>query len=147
MKKVSFVIIVLGIAFTACKKSKVEEPSPESISPAVGLWKGKYYLNTNIFLGYDVIYLFRKDGTMGVYNGTDTTTASAKGIGIWKLVPPTDIVSEYYYIGSPTNFFSSKIGADALYTVAIAAKWGTGKLISNPNSFVESGGFSSFRKQ
>jgi hypothetical protein len=140
MKKIILAATVITIVFTACKKSKVEEPEP---TPAlVGLWKGKYYLNTNVFLGYDVIYLFRKDGTMRVYNGADTSTATVKGDGIWKLTLPTDIVSEYTYVGSPTNYFSTKISADKDFTVAVAAKWGTGKLISNPIGFVENGGLS-----
>jgi hypothetical protein len=135
MKKILLAATIVSLAFTACKKSKTEEPI--SVPKFIGLWKGTF--NSGASSAGDVIYYFKNDGTMRVYNGVDTATATAKGTGVWVLQPPTTIVSEYTYTSSSTSFFSSKIIADADYTVGIAALWGTGKLISSPATYIEKG--------
>jgi hypothetical protein len=137
MRKLLLAATMMSLAFTACKKSKTEEPVPAPVPKFIGLWKGTFRINGGS-VG-DVIYYFKNDGTMRVYNGVDTASAAAKGSGIWVLQPPTTIVSEYTYTSSSTSFFSSKIFADADYTVGVATQWGTGKLISSPATYIEKG--------
>jgi hypothetical protein len=79
MKKILLAAAIITIAFTACKKSKVEEPAAPTI---FGFWKGKYAIGANT-PSLDIIYLVNPDNTIRVYNGTDTATASVRGIGSW----------------------------------------------------------------
>jgi hypothetical protein len=136
MKKILFTAAIITIAFTACKKSKVEEPAPVPIPKYIGLWKGTYSNAGGGIIG-DVIHYYKNDGTVRVFNGSDTSTATVKGVGIWKFMPGNEIHSEYTYTGSPSNFFSTKIGPDTDYTVTVFGRWGTGKIISSPNTFVD----------
>lgn len=56
--------------FSACKKDKDDRPSIH------GLWVGKYGdMTTYPTMGY--VVLFRTNGTVRVYDGSDTTTAFA----------------------------------------------------------------------
>jgi hypothetical protein len=69
------VITVLAIA-SSCKKSS-NSPAPKSV---VGYWVGDYGSGTATpSEGY--AFLFRTNGTVRVYNNSDTTTAlAAEGI-------------------------------------------------------------------
>jgi hypothetical protein len=134
MKKLLFALIITALTFAACKKSK----TPEAIPKYIGLWKGKYYNAGGGIIG-DVIHYYKNDGTVRVYNGADTSTATIKGVGIWKFMPSNEIHSEYTYLSAPSTFFSTKIGPDLDYIFTVFARWGTGKVISNPSTFIDNG--------
>jgi hypothetical protein len=69
MYKYIFAAILFPLFFSACSKKTV--PAPINV---VGLWRGKSSNvgNSNID---DVYYLFRSNGTVRYFLGTDTTTA------------------------------------------------------------------------
>jgi hypothetical protein len=61
---------MLLVIFTACKKDKDDQSS------IPGLWKGKYG-NTTDYPNKGYAVLFRTNGTIRVYDGSDTATAYA----------------------------------------------------------------------
>jgi hypothetical protein len=79
MKKLMLTAIIFTIAFTACKKNKVEEPVPAPAPTVVGLWKGNINTVTPLAL-----YL-KSDNSINVYNSLDTaaTLANGRGTGTW----------------------------------------------------------------
>jgi hypothetical protein len=133
MKKILFIAAIIIIAFAACKKSKVEEPVP-AVPTHLGLWKGKYSLTLNTQPTENVLYLFRQDGTMRVYNGLDTLTATQKGDGIWIKSPNTARLyfCQYAYIGAPTSFFSMGFLGNESFTETTEGIWYIGQVITNP---------------
>jgi hypothetical protein len=78
MKQILSTAIILCISFTACKKSKTEEPSPAAT--VVGLWKGNIGTSNN-----PLALNLKADNTLNVYNNLDTgaTTAGGRGTGTW----------------------------------------------------------------
>ena len=148
MKKITLIIIIAAITFTACKKSKVEEPVAAPTPTVVGLWKGKYSLTTTSPLNQDVIYYFKGNGNIYVYNGTDTTTASQKGQGFWVLstfsgaASIKSVVATYYYFSTPSTEFTIRFYADKNFTKSNNPSddsWGIGSFILNPLDLVPSG--------
>jgi hypothetical protein len=135
MKKILLATAIIIIAFTACKKSSAETPVPAAPTH-LGLWKGKYSLTTNTQPTENVLYLFRQDGTMRVYNGLDTLTATQKGDGIWIKSPNTARVyfCQYAYVGTPTSFFSMGFEGNETFTESTSGTWYIGEVITNPTN-------------
>ena len=88
MKKLTYaslVFLVVGIAFTSCKKDKDETPE----TTIVGLWNGKYSKNpTPTDFAHNYAALFRSNGTMLLFYmdpAPDTTFAVNKIEGSYTL--------------------------------------------------------------
>jgi hypothetical protein len=135
MKKILLATAIITIAFTACKKSSTETPAPAAPTH-LGLWKGKYSVSTTTQPTENVLYLFRQDGTMRVYNGLDTLTATQKGGGIWTRSLYTDRIyfCQYAYIGAPTSFFSMRFEGNETFTESTNGTWYIGEVITNPTN-------------
>jgi hypothetical protein len=88
LKPMCLVLLAIGI-FTACKKDKDDKPT------IVGLWKGKYGGTTNYpHISYAI--LFRSNGTVRVFDGTDTTTAQ-KAEGTYTVTGGSTVNTTYSY--------------------------------------------------
>lgn len=104
MNKFIVAIIACSFIFISCKKESC--PAPESPT-LVGLWQGKYG-GTTVYptMGYSA--LFRSNGTVRIFDGTDTATAS-KAEGAYTLSGST-VTATYTYLGSgPQYSFSATV--------------------------------------
>jgi hypothetical protein len=104
MKKLVLMAIIFTVAFTACKKSKTEEPAPANT--VVGLWKGNINTATPLAL-----YL-KADNSINVYNSLDTATTLANGRGTGTWTKTNSIVNVTYKFTQQAN---------VTYTGALAA--------------------------
>ncbi len=134
MKK-TIMLSIIGISiigfFSACKKS---DPSPT----IVGFWAGKYsFNNTNPSHGY--AFLFRSNGTVRVFDASDTTTLTnaSKAEGTYSISGST-VTATYKYTGASSSF-STSCTVNMQYTF-LSGTWGT-----TPS--VTSGGFFYLVKQ
>ncbi len=95
MKKISFCLII-GSLLISCQKSKTD------IAPSLfGTWKGKFGIGANVSPNQDVIFEFKDDGTMLIYNGADKTTATTKGTGTYVTIDGfKEISCKYMYTGN-----------------------------------------------
>jgi hypothetical protein len=129
-KNSAFAMLLLAaiLSFTSCEKDDdVPAPAPPSI---VGLWKGKYggvavYPNS----GYTM--LFRSNGSVRVFDGTDTTTAS-KAEGTYTISGST-VTTNYTYLTSPSTF-STSATFNSIYTF-MEGTWGSGAATSGSGQF------------
>jgi hypothetical protein len=152
MKKLMLAAIIFTIAFTACKKSKLEEPISTPIPSLIGLWKGKFSADLNTQPTQDVIFYFKQAGVVRVFNGLDTTTASQKADGTWTIQIGaifggggfgTMVNVEYSYPIAPTVYYSTRFQSDENLTKSISPtiwdQWGLGRVYYNLNSFTPKG--------
>jgi hypothetical protein len=152
MKKLLLTTAIITIAFTACKKSSVEEPLPAQIPTIVGLWKGKFSVSLTTQPTQDVIYNFKSNGTVEVYNGTDIATATAKANGFWNIIKGAIfggggygalVNVEYTYSTAPTVYYSTRFQPDENQTKSISPtiwdQWGTGRVYYDLSSFTPKG--------
>ena len=116
------------ISFTSCEKDD-DVPAPAAPS-IVGLWKGKYgavaSYPTN---GYTM--LFRSNGTVRVFDGTDTTIAS-KAEGTYSI-SGTIVTTNYTYLTSP-NTYSTSATFNSIYTF-MEGTYGAGAATSGSGQF------------
>jgi hypothetical protein len=151
MKKTLFATAIACLVFIACQKNKDPAPAPKTVPSVAGLWKGKYNLTKNGPITENVIYNLKKDGTMRVYNGSDTTTANPKGSGEWTKLEYTKnlflIRSQYAYQSDPKAFFSILFITDTTYTQSIEGLWYTGQILYDPSKTVSQGELTLFKSK
>lgn len=118
MKKLLYLLVLALIAttFYSCEDDDVT-PTPS----IVGYWLGSYkYLGTSTEFGYAM--LFRSDGTVRVYNGSDTT-----------ILGPTEKAEGTYIISDSVRINFSYIPNPELSAAA--------KLYTNDNEMVGTFGY------
>jgi len=116
-------IAVSAIIFSACKKEKHDDPS------IVGFWKGKYGGTSNYpNLGYAL--LFRSNGTVRVFDGSDTATAG-KAEGTYTVIGST--VNLTYTYGTSGTYSASATANSGLNF--LEGTWGSGTNITNGGRF------------
>lgn len=115
MNKLIIALLVCSFVFISCKKDK----APETAS-IVGFWKGKWG-NGDAYPVYGYAALFRANGTVRVFDGADTATAS-KAEGTY-TVAGTTVTANYTYTGSSSPLAISAI-VDAKFTF-LEGTWGT----------------------
>jgi len=116
------------LSFTSCEKDDDVTPAP---APSiVGLWKGKYGgVSSYPTSGYTM--LFRSNGTVRVFDGTDTTTAS-KAEGTYNI-SGTTVTTNYTYLSSgPT--YSTSATFNSIYTF-MEGTYGAGAATSGSGQF------------
>lgn len=117
------------LVFLSCKKSSDPAPAPD---PAyVGFWKGKYGNGATAYPANGYAFLFRKDGTVRVFNNTDTTVA-AKAEGIYSMLG-TAVNTTYTYIVGGAQY-STVTSIDPNYTFQ-EGSWGSGTNTTNGGKF------------
>lgn len=123
LSKTLFVIALCTLIFSACKKEKHDNPS------IVGFWKGKYGGVSNYpSVGYAL--LFRNNGTVRVFDGSDTATAS-KAEGTYTVVGST-VTLTYLYSGSGS--LSASATANSGWNF-VEGTWGYGTNTTNGGRF------------
>ena len=121
MNKFIIAVIACSFVFISCKKDK----GPEAAS-IVGFWKGKWG-SADSYPAYGYAALFRANGTVRVFDGADTATAS-KAEGTY-TVSGTTVTSSYLYQGASTPILiSAKV--DAKFTF-LEGTWGNSPSSTN----------------
>ena len=116
------------LSFTSCEKDSDVTPAP---TPSIiGLWKGKYGgVASYPTSGYAM--LFRNNGTVRVFDGSDTTTAS-KAEGTY-AISGTTVTTNYTYLGAgPT--YSTSATFNSIYTF-MEGTYGSGVATSGSGQF------------
>ena len=123
MKKLFGALLLGSIVLVSCKKESC--PAPESPT-IVGFWTGKYgSVSAYPTLGYSA--LFRSNGTVRFYDGTDTTTAS-KAEGTYTVSGST-VTSTYNYLSGGSQF-SVSATVDSKFTF-LEGTYGSGLNTTN----------------
>jgi hypothetical protein len=130
MKKILLATAIITIAFTACKKSSVETPTPAAPTH-LGLWKGKYSVSNSTQPTLPVFALLTQDGKVKIYNGADTATAIKSLGGIWSLTAGNIIQLVYQMPGVNVENFILFVANDNFTgnKPTETAFWGTGNII------------------
>lgn len=116
------------VFFTSCKK---DDPAPAPTDPAhVGLWKGKYG-NTTSYPSSSYAMLLRNNGTVRVFDGSDTATAS-KAEGTYTL-SGTTVNATYTYLPSGPQY--STTATLNSKTTFMEGTWGPGTTPSGSGKF------------
>lgn len=118
--KLLFLLMVIGmiaVSLTACKK---DDPAPG----LTGFWTGKYG-NGNAYPTSGYAFLLRKDGTIRVFNDSDTTKASVTPAeGIYSFLGST-LTAKYTYLGAGGTTFSVSAQVNDQFTF-MEGTWGPG---------------------
>jgi hypothetical protein len=126
MNKFIVAVIASSLIFISCKKDK----APETPS-IVGFWKGKWG-SSDAYPTYGYAALFRTNGTVRVFDGADTATAS-KAEGTYS-VSGTTVTSTYLYQGATTPILISAT-VDAKFTF-LEGTWGTSPSSTNGGKWI-----------
>jgi hypothetical protein len=129
-KNLFFALVALTsvLLFSSCKK---DDPAPASTDPAyVGLWKGKYGVGTSA-PNYGYAFLFRNNGTVRVFNSSDTATAG-KAEGTFSVTGST-VTTTYKYITAGDQYSTTAV-MDTKSTF-IEGTWGSGTNTTNGGKF------------
>ena len=97
--------LLISVTFTDCKKDK-------SDPPIVGLWVGKYGGSLTTYPTSGFTMLFRSNGTVRVFDGTDTS-AAGKAEGTY-TVSGTTVTTTYAY--SASTSYATTATVDAKFT-------------------------------
>ena len=117
MNKFFIAVIVSSLIFISCKKESCPAPETPSI---VGFWKGKWG-SSDAYPTNGYAALFRSNGSVRIYDGADTATAS-KAEGLY-TVAGTTVTATYTYTGSSSPLAISAT-VDAKFTF-LEGTWGT----------------------
>lgn len=116
--KLLFIVIgIIAVSLSACKKN---DPAPG----LTGFWTGKYGSGNNYPTnGY--AFLFRSDGTVRVFNDSDTTNAAVtRAEGIYSFLGST-VTAKYTYLNAGGSTFSVTGAVNSQFTF-IEGTWGPG---------------------
>ncbi len=129
MKKsiLSLAAIIMVSTFMACKKSDSTPTDPAH----VGLWKGKYGGTSN-YPSNGYAMLLRNNGTVRVFDGSDTTTAG-KAEGTY-TISGTSINATYTYVAAGGSTFSTAATINSKSTF-IEGTWGSGTNTTNGGKY------------
>jgi hypothetical protein len=105
----------------------VKDPAPAPAPSINGLWKGKYGNGATTYPTAGYSFLYRSNGTVRVFDGTDTSTAS-KAEGTYTITGTT-VNSTYTYLPAGSTF-STTATFNTAFTF-IEGTWGNGTNTSN----------------
>ncbi len=110
MKKTILIAIIAIVTFTACKKSKTEEPT--ALPTVVGLWKGAINTVTPLAL-----YL-KSNNTIDVFNSLDTaaTLANGRGTGTWSQANGTTVNVNYKFNQQIGTVYTGTLTVNTTFT-------------------------------
>jgi hypothetical protein len=131
MKRVSIFLaatICLSFIFISCKKSSDAAPADPGY---VGLWKGKYGNGATTYPTLGYAFLFRNDGTVRVFNDTDTSIAT-KAEGTYSITGAA-VTATYKYISNSSQY-SVAATIDPKFTFQ-EGTWGTGTNTTNGGKY------------
>jgi hypothetical protein len=132
--KIKFLAIasIIAIVFASCSKDNNDTVlTPVTPTPApsmVGLWKGKYGNGATTYPTSGYAFLFRADGTVRVFNSTDTATAG-KAEGTYTKSGAT-VTCTYTYIAPSSGTYATSAAVDANFTF-VEGTWGSGTNTTN----------------
>jgi hypothetical protein len=129
MKKNLFFALVALTSVLLLSSCKKDNPAPTDPAYA-GLWKGKYGVGTSA-PGYGYAFLFRNNGTVRVFNDSDTATAS-KAEGTFSVTGST-VTTTYKYITAGDQYSTTAV-MDTKSTF-IEGTWGSGSNTTNGGKF------------
>ncbi len=130
LKNPAFAILSLATILTFASCEKDDDVTPAPAPSIVGLWKGKYgAVGDYPTLGYTM--LFRSNGTVRVFDGTDTTIAS-KAEGTYSISGST-VTTNYTYL-STTNTYSTSATFNSIYTF-MEGTYGSGAVTTGGGQF------------
>ena len=118
MKKIFFLSAILlsaSVMFTSCEK---DDPDPTPTH--VGYWKGKYG-GTTAYPALPWSMLLRSNGTVRVYDGSDTTAAS-KAEGTYSISGSTLTTTYTYLTGGNSYSTSATLNSQKTF---MEGTWGT----------------------
>jgi hypothetical protein len=132
MKKNLFFALVALTSVLLLSSCKKDDPTPASTDPAyVGLWKGKYGSGASAYPSSGYSFLFRKDGTVRVFDGADTATAG-KAEGTYSI-SGSIVNTTYKYITGGYQY--STAATMDLKTSFLEGTWGSGTNTTNGGKF------------
>jgi hypothetical protein len=120
--KFALAIALLSVTLIACKKDKDDDPT------ITGLWLGKYSSSSTSYPTLGYAFLFRKDGTVRVFNSSDTAAASGKAEGTYQVAGNKVTCNYTYVIGAGT--YSSEAIVNSMFTF-MEGSWGNGSSTTN----------------
>jgi hypothetical protein len=130
MKKFIFLIwaaLSSSILLSSCKKENPPAP-PASIT---GFWKGKFGFGPTTYPDQRYAFLFRSDGTVRVFDNTDTSNAAiAEGT---YAVNSSIVTTTYTYLNT-TSQYSTKSFIYPQFTF-MEGTWGVGQDEVNGGKF------------
>lgn len=97
----------------------------------VGFWKGKYGSGTTAYPTSGYSFLFRSNGTVRVFDGSDTTSAN-KAEGTYSITGAA-VAATYTYVGT-TSQFSIAATIDPRYSFQ-EGTWGSGANTTNGGKY------------
>lgn len=123
---------LVALALTSCSKDNNDTAvTPVTTTPPpsmAGLWKGKYGNGATTYPTSGYAFLFRANGTVRVFNSTDTATAG-KAEGTY-IKSGATVTATYTYLAPSTGTFSTSAAVDANYTF-VEGTWGSGTNTTN----------------
>lgn len=123
--RITFMMVLTIAILAACKKSN-DTPA----NSVTGFWMGKYGGITGYpSIGYN--FLFRKDGTVRVYTGNDTSGGS-KAEGTYAVLGSTITTKYTYLVGAST--YSASASVNNKYSF-MEGTWGTGTSTTDGGRF------------
>lgn len=127
MKKTILPVLLIFFSMAVISCSKDDTPPPSD--PAhVGLWKGKYGNGATTYPNQGYAMLLRNNGTIRVFDGADTATAS-KAEGTYTLTG-TSFSTTYTYLIPGGSTFSTVAVFDSKFTF-MEGTWGSGTNTTN----------------
>ena len=127
-KKMLFAVLAASVMIaSSCKKSSTTTTDPGY----VGLWKGKYGSGATTYPTNAYQFLFRNNGTVRVFDGADTATAT-KAEGTYTISGST-VNTTYTYLGGGSTY-STTTTMDPKFTFQ-EGSWGSGTNTSNGGKF------------
>lgn len=121
--KICYLLLISATVFISCKKDKADKPS------LIGMWKGKYGGGT-AYPNVPWTILFRDNGTLRVFDGSDTTTA-LKAEGTY-TVAGTTVTTFYKYASSQVYSTSATINPNMTFQ---EGTYGSGGDVTNGGRF------------
>lgn len=128
-------VLLSGMLFLAVSTAILSSCKKDKAAPAtlVGLWQGKYS-EGELYPNNGYTFLFRGDGTVRVFNGTDTTNeAVGRAEGIYSILGST-VNTKYTYSGIGGTTFSTRSTVNDKFTFQ-EGTWGAGENTSGRGRF------------
>ena len=124
--KMTCAFLAVSLLAVSCSKDNDDDSTPT----ITGFWSGAYGNGTSIPT-LDYAFLFRTDGTVRVFNNSDTTAAT-KAEGTY-TISGVNVNTTYSYIGQ-TTVYNTKAIANESFT-QMNGQWGSGTSTSSGGTF------------
>lgn len=131
MKVLRATAMTLPLILLAALGGCDDDPTGPDPTTIVGFWTGKYG-SGNDYPTAGYAFLFANDGTVSVWDGTDTTTTAGKAEGTYTLTGSTVTTNYTYIVGGGT--FSTSGTVTPQFTF-LEGTWGSGANTTNGGRF------------